>query len=318
MLKARFGLFAAVGLGVLSPMAVYADEAEDVAEARRLYNEARTAFAEERFRDAALNFEAASRLKPHAVALYTAAQAWEAASEPARAADAYSLALSTPKLSESQATRARERLKELQSGLGTVVVVSSGEARVQMDDHNEVPVPARLHGQGGEHVLLILRADGSVERRKVILKVGETLEIDADPQPEGAEEPTEPGGVTTMAEPRKRPVKVEADTASAPPNLWKTVGFVTAGAGVAALGGAALLGISAKDAEDTYKSSPTRDTLDHARGIESKTNLMLVIGGVLTAGGVGLIVWQSMEGGEPAKAARVGVHPGGVWAEGRF
>src|SRR5262245_36793484 len=49
------------------------------------YAEARRAFKEERYRDAALGFEAADRERPDAVALYTAAQAWELAAELARA-----------------------------------------------------------------------------------------------------------------------------------------------------------------------------------------------------------------------------------------
>ncbi len=298
----------------VAPAVAGADEDAEVAEARRLYNEATRAFKDARHRDAALAFEAASRLKPHAVALYTAAQAWEAAGEPARAADAYALAILTPTLSVEQGERAHTRLTELRQELGTVGVVGNVEGRVQLDDHSEVQIPATLHGTPGEHTLLVIRADGTADRRKVTLVAGESVEVDA-----GAveAEPADTPPAKALAEPRTKGVTVEAATGDGRSRVLETVGFVAAGAGLATLGGAALLGVSASSAEDTYKRSPTRATLDHARGLETRTNVLLVVGGVLTVGGVGLVVWQSTKAPGPAEA-QVGLGAGSVWAKGRF
>src|SRR6185295_7852287 len=113
----------------------------EATEARRLYNEARQAFKQERYREAALGFEAASKIRPHAVALYIAAQAWELAQEPVRAADAYARALSTPKLEEEQAARARERLDALEPELATALVAGREGTRVRLDDRIELTVP---------------------------------------------------------------------------------------------------------------------------------------------------------------------------------
>jgi hypothetical protein len=296
--------------------AAYAGDDSNLAEARRLYNEAKKAMTEKRYKDAATAFEGASNIKAHAVALYTAAQAWELASEPARAADAYARALSTPQLSDSQAKRSGERLEDLQKQLGVVVVSGKDGTRVRLDDHSEFEVPAKLHGKPGSHELAITRADGSTETKKVDLSAGATAEVDAEAKPEPEAKEEEPEKEVKLSEPAKHPVEVS--TSEGP---WKTIGYVTLGAGVAALAGGALLGMSAKDAEDTYKNSPTRATYDHAKGLESKTNIMFIAGGVLTAGGVGLLIW-----GGPKKskekavdtALRIEVGPTELVAKGRF
>lgn len=293
-------------------------EDQQTAEARRLYNEAKRAFKDEKFREAALSFEAASKLRAHAVALYTAAQAWELAGEPDRAADDYARALSTPKLEDEQSARARQRLEKLEPDLGIVAVVGHEDTRVQLDNHMEMTLPARLHGVPGDHILTVQRAKGAVERRAITLTKEKPLEIDAEASEAAAPEPAPAAQPVQFSEPRKVPIRVE----QAPRPVLLTVGWVATGAGVAALGGAVLLGLSANDAEDTFKAAPTRETYDHAKGLQTKTNVMLVTGGVLTVLGVGLVVWQSSKSAERAHidAARVAVHasPAGLWLEGRY
>jgi hypothetical protein len=281
------------------------------AEARRLYNEARQAFKQERYREAALSFEAASKIRPHAVALYTAAQAWELAGEPARAADAYARALSTPKLEDEQTARARERLEALEAELATVVVAGPDGTRVMLDDHVQLAVPARLHATPGDHTLSIEQPGGAGERRALKLEKG-VLEIDLQKaeSKEAAASPPPKTAPVVLAEPRKVAIKVEE-----PRSPWLTVGWAATGAGLAALGGAVLLGMSAEDAEESFKASPTRESFDHAKALETRTNVMLVVGGVLTAGGVALVVYESSK---PKEQIALKGTIGGIFAEGRF
>lgn len=312
----RWLALAVLAASCLGPGIAHGADDAQLAEARRLYNDAKKAMTEKRYKDAALAFEGASRIKAHAVALYTAAQAWELADEPARAADAYALALSTPKLSDAQTKRSEERLVELQKKLGVVSATGNEGTRVRLDDHMEVGVPAKLHGVGGDHEIVITRSDGSSDTKQVKLTVGKTLDLDAEARPEPeAEKKPEPETEVELSEPAKRPIEVKSDSGP-----WKTIGYVSLGAGIAALGGGALLGLSAKDAEDTYKASPTRETFDHAKGLESKTNIMFIAGGVLTAGGVGLLIWGGPKPKEKPVEASVGfrVGPGQLVAEGRF
>ncbi len=311
-------LSAASVVPTLTASTAHADADDTTKQARQLYNEAKDAMKDKRYKEAARGFEAASRLRPHAVALYTAAQAWELAGELARAADAYAKALATPKLSDTQATRSRERLAELEKETGVVVVMGPDSTRVQLDDQMETAAPARLHGSPGPHVVTIVRADGQTESRTVNLEKGGTVEMDTTKKatPEEKAPPKKAAEPVPLAEPKKQPVRVEKE----PSNAWATVGFVATGAGVATLAGGALLGISAKDAEDTYKAAPTQETLDHAKGLETKTNILFITGGVLTAAGIGLVVWQSMSSGPEKPPSEVGlrVTPSGVFAEGSF
>jgi len=313
----RFRTRLAASLAALCLVTAGAAHAEDDAqttEARRLYGEAKKLMGDKKYKDAALAFEAAGRLKANAVALYTAAQAWELAREPARAADAYALALVTPKLSDAQKQKSEERLAELERELGTASVAGDEGTRVRLDDHMEVAVPAKLHGTAGEHALHVIRSDGSSDERKITLEAGKKLEVDADERPEP--QPTAPKvKKVKLSESKKVPVDEQAKG----PSPWKTVGFVGIGAGVAALGGGILLGLSAKDAEDTYKKQPTRETLDHAKGLETSTNIMLIAGGVLTAAGITLAVWPAKKEKAAAQTELgLSVGPGALYAEGSF
>jgi hypothetical protein len=308
----RWLLIAFAALALSRPgLAQQPDDASG--EARRLYTEARKAMSDKKYGEAALGFEAASKLIPHAVALYTAAQAWELAGEPARAADAYARALATPKLNESQAERSRERLAALEQQVGTVVITGGESTRVQIDDQIEVTAPARLHGVAGDRTLTITRADGSVERRAIDLIAGESIEVDIDATQEAAAPEAAPKRVVPLSQPAMQPVRVERRSST-----LQTVGFVTMGAGLAALGGAVVLGLSAKDAEETYRSSPTRATFDHAKSLETRTNVMLVVGGVMTSAGVGLVVWQSLSSGKERAALGLRAGPATLAAEGSF
>jgi hypothetical protein len=57
-----------------------AASAQEPAPESNAYEQARRAFKEQRYRDAALGFEAVFRIRPDAIALYTAAQAWSSRS----------------------------------------------------------------------------------------------------------------------------------------------------------------------------------------------------------------------------------------------
>ena len=152
---------------------------------------------------------------------------------------------------------AQEGLTELEKQVGSVKVKGAQGTRVRIDDHMELGAPATLHAGAGEHTLVITRADGSSETRKLAFEAGKSIEVDTGAEPELQPE-TKKVKRVTLSETRKAPV----DEPSTGPSPWKTVGFIGIGAGVAALGGALVLGLSAKDAEDTYKKRPTRETLD--------------------------------------------------------
>src|SRR5690349_17222390 len=89
-------LVAAAALGMFVPSTAHAQDpptVDSAAEARQQYQQGTQAFQAKRYEEAALHFEAAASFRTNAVALYTAALAWDLATKPERAADAYGRAL---------------------------------------------------------------------------------------------------------------------------------------------------------------------------------------------------------------------------------
>jgi hypothetical protein len=291
--------------------------AQEPAQEAGLYEQARRAFKEERYRDAALGFEAAFRIQPDPVALYTAAQAWELALDPARAADAYARALSTAKLDENQATRARDRLAVLGAELGAVDVSGREGTLVQLDDHSEWPVPARLHGAPGQRVLRIAHPDGAVERRPVTLAAASVVAIDTSPPPvPGKTAAVSATPAPVLPEPRKHAV-VEAAPAERSP-VWLGVGYISLGAGVGVLGGALLLGLAAEEADTAAQAAPSTKGEDHADSLHNHALVMAVTGGALTALGAGIVIWQAGRGSPDTGALRIRLRAQRILIDGSF
>ncbi|MCL2778461.1 MAG: hypothetical protein FWD73_10695 [Polyangiaceae bacterium] len=280
------------------------------ADARMQYHLGTQAFQAKRYKDAALHFETAAALRPSAVALYTAGMAWDLASRPERAADAYVRAKAMSGLDSKQSSVAVERVAQLERTLGTVVVTAPAGWRVQLDAFTEVPTPARLHGAPGVHVLSIREPGDVIELRDVSLEAGKVvnLELGEKPKPAVVEVP-----------PKVEHVAPEYHQ----PGFWNArrgVGAIIAGAGVAALGGGAVLGLQANKARDAYNAGPTRQSYDHASSMQTWTNVAFIAGGVLLAGGVVLVVWPRSEKGGAQQPAKLSVAPsvGGAVLGGSF
>ncbi len=277
---------------------------DPAAEARQQYASGSQAFAAKRFVEAELLFEAAAAQRAHAVTLYTAALAWEQANRPERACDAYGRALEVPGLSAQQATNARDRVAVLEKTLGTLAVMAPlGEAqwRVQLVGLTEVVAPARLHAPPGVHQLVVRMPDGVLQKHDVVLDIGQTTRMELE--------------VETKVSPREVPAKSDAretPPASAPkvsaPSVQRQVGLVTLGVGAALLGAGMVLGFEALDARDAYNAAPARATLDHAQGLQTWTNIALVAGAVVAAGGLALVILPDVRG--PVHAARLTFAPG--------
>jgi len=106
---------------------------------------------------------------------------------------------------------------------------------------------------------------------------------------------------------------------SAPPepasrgSALRTAGFVTAGVGVAALAGGIVVGVLAKGKESDAKAgcrgnvclTSSEAQFDSAHSLATVANVMLIGGGVLTATGVGLIVFGRPKSSDAPKSAQV-------------
>ena len=309
--------FALAVAGASSTTTARADDppaADSAAEARQQYGMGTQAFKEKRYSEAALHFEAAAAFKANAIALYTAALAWDLASRPERAADAYARSLEVPGLDAKQTTIAKDRVSALEKSLGTAVVTAPEGWKVQLDTLTEVHAPARLHGAPGVHTLTVRIPNKPIERRDVTLEAGKATNVDLkdEPKPPPKTEP-EPEQV------KPEPPPSEPTPARLREPFWNTmrvVGVGIAGVGVAALGAGAVLGTNANGAKDAYDAAPTRAAFDHASSLETWTNVALISGALLVAGGVVLVVLPVSD--RPEGRVKVGAAPGGLVLGGTF
>lgn len=258
------------------------DDDAGAAEAKKQYQAGTQAYQARRFTEAALAFEAAAAYKANAVVLYAAAQAWEQANAPERAADAYSRALDVQGLTPQQTVTAKDRVASLEKTLGTLVVTGPEGFKVQIDSLTTTTVPARLHAAPGTHVLVVRPTKGDVQKRDVTLDLGLAENIDVTPKVEAPK----------VEAPKLEPPKTVTVEVEGPPRLsWKkAVGFSAIGLGAMGLVSGVILGLSANDAADAYNAGPTRQSFDHANGLATWTTIAFVTGGVFVAGGVVLVL----------------------------
>ena len=301
---------------LLAPVAAWAQDtppAEAAAEARNQYQQGTQAFQQKRYSEAALHFEAAASFRTSSVALYTAGLAWDNAARPERAADAYSRALDVGGLDPKQGGLAKERVAQLEKTLGTIVVTAPEGWRVQLDTATEVPTPARLHAAPGIHGLSVRAPGKPIERRDISLEAGKLVDLPLKDEPKVVAKPTEP------TEPSKPPPVVEHPRpAPSRDQFWITrrvIGVGLAGVGVAALGGGIILGLNANDAKTAYDAGPTRESFDHAESLQTWTNVAIISGAVLLAGGLVLVVLPDA-GGE--RRMSLAPTPGGAVVTGTF
>ena len=296
----------------LAPNAAHAQDAaptDAATEARQQYQQGTQAFQQKRYQEAALHFEAAASFRTSSVALYTAGLAWDLASKPERAADAYSRALDVGGLDPKQQGLAKDRVAQLESTLGTLVVTAPDGWRVQLDTFTEVPTPARLHAGAGVHGLSVRAPGKPIERRDITLQTGKLVSIELKDEPKVIAkvepEPAKPPPVVPPPPPPPRPYWITR----------RVVGVGVGGVGIAALGSAIILGTSANSAKTAYDAGPTREAFDHASSLQTWTNVALVSGFVLVAGAVALVIWPDNDG---EGRVNVGAAPGGAVVTGKF
>jgi hypothetical protein len=273
------------------------------------------AFSSGKFSDAAVAFEAAAALKPNAVALYTAALAWEQASQTERAADDYGRAvdLAGGGLLPTQASTARDRLAALEKVLGTLVVTGPDGYKVQLDQFSESPTPVRLHGTGGTHSLAVRAPGKQPEKRDMMLEGGQMQKLDVSPT------------ATTVA--------VKPDDTAPPPttsnevvvekpvshmSALKAVGFTAIGVGGASILGAILLGISAQDAGDAYNAAPSHAGYVHANALASWTTGVWIGAAVFVAAGITLVLIPDGSGNKASATLTISPSLGGFAMRGSF
>ncbi|MEZ4444311.1 MAG: hypothetical protein R3B72_34880 [Polyangiaceae bacterium] len=184
----------AVGLA-FAPARAAADD-----DAAAIEAEARAAFDQGRYEEAAEGFARAHRISPAAITKYNEGFSWQKAGRPAEQADAYEAALIIGTLDADRTTHARKRLAELDEELGVLIIRQPVGAMVYVAHAQGREVPARVHLAPGEHDVVV-RTTRQTHREAVRIKAGQErfLAFPADP-PDVVEPPPSVGSPVSIQE----------------------------------------------------------------------------------------------------------------------
>ncbi len=275
----------------------------------REFHEGQQSYARGDFRAAAQRFEAAFRDDPRGAIVFNAGLSWQAAGEPARAADDYAFALATTDLPAENAADARTRLGALEKSLGRIDVTSPQGSRVSVAHADRLPPPAHVHVAPGRYTVTVLLADDSSRQRSVSVRAGEWAHLDfsddhaaaptATPAPVADEAPPSPAPTTTP--------EATATTAGSS-SSQRTWGWITLGAAGVLAGVSAWLTVQFFDANSTNDSQRTTQSHDDAVAAATRLDIGLIATAAVAAVGVGLLLTA------PSAPATVAMHatPGGA------
>lgn len=306
----KLGLLLLALLALLAPRSTAAPD--DTALAAETFQAAEKAYAREDYRAAAVGFEATHELVPHGAALFNAGEAWNAAGEEARAADAFARALEIGGLASNQARTARSRLAGLKSGLGRVVLSAPPGSLIWLAHLEGVPPPVKLYLPPGRHEARAQLPSGEEREREFSVSAGKRASVSFDPRPAPQEAPVGPEMPDDQG-----PPDAEGESGSV-----LAVGLITLGTSAVAAAVAIALGVSALDARDEFDASGYTDRDAHAEAdsLRTATNVSWAAAGVLAATSAVLLVVYLVDGDpDPSTAsAQLRLSPQGAWLTGEF
>jgi hypothetical protein len=254
-----------------------------------------------------MSFEASYKLAPHGASIYNAAVSWEAAGEAARAADAYAEALRTTDLDPADRTAAGARGAALDKTLARISVTAPAGAthpRASLDGGDPRDVPATFHAQPGAHTVVVTSANQAT--RSVTVQAVAGAETPVDLTPVAPVAPLPPPPVT--------PASREGGSSTA-----RTLGWVSLGTGVAAVGVGIIVGAVGLSANSQFDAGHDHSASLHDEAVTMRTwaNVLLFTGAVV--GGTGLVVvLTSGHRGREGSSAWLRVGCGSVVAGGSF
>lgn len=265
------------------------EAADPGAAAVREFHEGQQAYARGDFKDAAQRFEAAFRDDPRGAIVFNAGLSWQAAGEPARAADDFAFALATTDLPSENAADARTRLGALEKSLGRIDVSAPAGARVSVAHADRLPPPAHVHVAPGRYAVTVFLADDSTRQRSVSVRAGEWAHLDFETEPTAAPPPT-PAPVSDDA-PAPAPATPEpAAAASSGSSSQRTWAWITLGAAGVLAGVSTWLTVQFFDANATNDQKRTTQTHDDAVAAATRLDVSLAATLVVAGVGIGLLL----------------------------
>jgi hypothetical protein len=298
-----------VGLSVL---ATVHPAVADPVHAAEEYRAGEDAYAHGAFRAAASAFSRAYEEDPLGASIYNAGVSWQAAGEFARAADDLVLALGAAGLPEAQRVDARKRLVVLEKQVSRIDVDGPHGVFVSVEHAARRPLPTAIHLAAGIHVVTATFLDGHTESRTITTNTGtpQALTFSMPSAP-----PFRESKPSTLPAPR-------LDSPSPGTSPVRTLGWVSGGGAVVAIGAAVVLGLVATGARNSLVVSGDTNESDYDRATTFKaaTNVAWVCAGVLGAAGVSLLTYSFLHydpaSREPKSAFVLTL--GALGASGRF
>jgi hypothetical protein len=261
--------------------------------------DARAAFAEERYREAAELFERAQRMGPHPATQFNAALSWDRAGELARAADGYEAALGMAGLRVEMADTARKRLAVLKKSLGYIQITEPIGETVSVAHAKDVSIPVNVHVAPGKQRVVVRRRDGTKIEREVSVLAGEVVSVALTDKPSAARPKAPPVVRRSHESPAPLPDKE-------PAVRRRTWGFIAIGAGVVAAGAAIASGLKMRSELDKFEDSGRHDLEARDSAVRYKLWANVLAGTAIVAGGAGTYLVLSDSGGSSASSARRG------------
>jgi hypothetical protein len=278
--------------------------------AAREFREGQQAYAHGDFRAAAQRFEAAFRDDPRGAIVFNAGLSWQAAGEPARAADDYAFALATTDLPPENAADARTRLGALEKSLGRIDVTSPAGSRVSVAHADRLPPPAHVHVAPGRYTVIVLLGDDGTRQRSVSVRAGEWAHLDFgdEPAPSSAEAPTTTPTQAAYETPGPAPAAAESAATASASSSQRTWGWITIGIGGALAVASGVLTVQFFDANSTNNSQRTQGSHDDAVAAATRLDVGLIATALAAGVGIGLLLTA------PSAPAPVAVRatPGGA------
>lgn len=281
---------------------------DPVEQAAALDREARKAFEQEDFAQAAKKFADAYRVVPHPATLYNEAMAWDRGGQLARAADAYRRVLDEKGLDDARAQAAKDRLGALEHDLAVLRIQEPAGAKASVAHVQDALVPCVIHLTPGSHVVTVIRPNGETTRRTVEARAGQDVEFLIEVAPPAPPEP----------QPPQPPAPVEPAEEDGTTATW---GWVALGSAVAFSGAATYLGVQTLGARDDFESSDRLNADDRDRALRYRTWTNVAWGAAAVTGTVGVVLLLSSGEGkrdEAPSTASVRLTPTGAQAAWTF
>lgn len=218
-----------------------------------------------------------------------AAEAWERAAQIEKSADALSRALGSPGLTDEMREKIKKRLEPLEQDLGTLLLEGPPTYRATLDGSGAITAPATLHVLPGTHVLTIAPPEKASVRKELAFEAGDrkTIALDEDEKAENTKAAAPPAPTIRYVDRFvDRPVPHRTEPR-------KFIGFGLLGLGVASAAGAMAFGASALDARDAYRTNQTQEGYDHARGLQTTTNVAWSLAAAFLVSGAVCLFWPS-------------------------